>query len=61
MKDLSYWNQFTQTGRIEDYLSYRAQETGEEREEKLPEGENPYAGISHINRDSFKGGARGGI
>ncbi len=59
MKEMSYWKQFMDTGRIEDYLSYRAQET-KQQEAAVPEGENnPYAGICDVDRDDHQGGARG--
>ncbi len=62
MKELNYWQQFLNTGRIEDYLKFRetAAEESVSREHAVM-GENPYAGIREVNRDDFEDGAYRGI
>ena len=35
MKEISYWNQFMQSGKVEDYLKFK----NETKEEKNPKGE----------------------
>ena len=58
MKELNYWEQFLNTGRIEDYLKFK-ETAGEDNgaTERAVMGENPYAGICEVNRDGFKDGA----
>lgn len=58
MQHLNYWKQFENTGKIEDYLSYRActaqdTETGEKDAAAggQQSGVNPYAGYSMCNRN----------
>jgi len=55
----SYWQQFTSSGKIEDYLTYsRAKEeqnTNCTQERK--EGERPYAGSNYGDRNDFKSDA----
>lgn len=68
MKAQNYWQNFTNTGRIEDYLSYIDQQkktlddTGRQREDL---GEHPggcsYAGIHMCNRNDIEAGACRGI
>ena len=52
MKDLSYWEQFMATGKIEDFLAYknaeRQQETGAAKEYS-------HAGDHRDHRDGLKG------
>lgn len=62
MKESNYWQQFLNTGRVEDYLRFRktSGEDGAVRERAMM-GENPYAGIHKINRDGFEDGAYRGI
>lgn len=33
MKEINYWQQFLSTGKVEDYLYYRAEEARKERDE----------------------------
>lgn len=62
MKELNYWQQFLNTGRIEDYLKFReTQGENSSAREGAVMGENPYAGICEVNRDSVKDGAYRGI
>lgn len=59
MKNENYWDQFMQSGRIEDYLHFR-EESGRVREEEsgnVTKGENPNAGFYHRNGDGFEDGA----
>ena len=57
MQDLNYWKQFESTGKIEDYLSYRAcaMQGADEGKDAVGEGQqsgvNPYAGYSMCNRN----------
>lgn len=62
MKELNYWQQFLNTGKIEDYLKFR-EKAGEESDgkEHAVMGENPYAGICEVNRDGFEDSAYRGI
>lgn len=63
MKDLNYWEQFLNTGKIEDYLSYRkeisAVEAGTDRNED--KGAEPDAGTGQCYRDNIKSGTYRGI
>lgn len=64
MKALNYWQQFTNTGKIEDYLSYiDFQETAQDDMGRQQEdsGAHPYAGIHMCNRNDFETGAYRGI
>ena len=62
MKELNYWQQFLNTGRIEDYLKFREnQEEDNISEEHIVMGDNPYAGICKVNRNGFEDGAYRGI
>lgn len=50
MNTESYWQQFTNSGRIEDYLSYslgRHESGAADLNESESEGENPYAGTGY--------------
>ena len=53
MKEISYWNQFMASGKVEDYLKFKS----ETKEEKNPKGENLHAGFDKRNRDDNKGSA----
>jgi hypothetical protein len=58
MKEINYWEQFMNTGRIDDFLAYKnaereAQPTEGEREEKS--GEHSHAGIYRDYGNGFKG------
>lgn len=53
MKSLNYWQQFVQTGSVEDYLFYAR--AGEEQEEMQEEaGARQDAGIHICNRHDFE-------
>lgn len=62
MKGLNYWQQFLNTGSVEDYLKFRdIQEKKNIAEESVVMGENPYAGVCKINRDRTEDSAYRGI
>lgn len=57
MNDIKYWEQFSNTGRIEDYLTYTnsAKVVSEENLRQVKnEGDSPYAGASYRDGDDFK-------
>ena len=53
MKEISYWNQFMKSGKVEDYLLFK----NETKEEKNPKGEVTGAGFYERNRDDYQGSA----
>ena len=53
MKEISYWNQFMQSGKVEDYLKFK----NETKEEKNPKGETSSAGFYDRNGDDHQGSA----
>ena len=53
MNEISYWNQFVNSGRIEDYLNFKEQAS----KHNNSEGESVSAGISGRNRDDYQGSA----
>ncbi|NLL80279.1 MAG: hypothetical protein GX234_10955 [Clostridiales bacterium] len=58
MKELSYWERFMNSGRVEDYLKFKScmdQET--EGAEERERGEYPDAGFYSSDGDSTKGDA----
>lgn len=64
MKTPNYWQQFTCTGRIEDYLSYAAKEAQDVRgraDAGRTAGADPYAGIHMCDRDDTEADACRGI
>ncbi|MBQ4537377.1 MAG: hypothetical protein II994_07135 [Lachnospiraceae bacterium] len=66
MQSINYWKQFENTGKIEDYLSYKSQvsQPGKESVVSKEEGEasaNPYAGIRMCDRNHIEADARWGI
>lgn len=62
MKESNYWQQFLNTGRIEDYLKFREKSKGDSTAVRCAVmGENPYAGIHKIDRDGFEDSAYRGI
>ncbi len=77
MQTLNYWKQFENTGRIEDYLSYKADDSQragdaaagcksdyQESFRNFPAGEGMdagYAGIHTSDRNDFKAVSRGGV
>lgn len=58
MKEINYWQQFLNTGKVDDYLSYLAHKGTEEVKEK---GEYPDAGTDACYRDYFESGTFRGI
>lgn len=57
MKEINYWQQFLNTGKVDDYLKYRIQEKENSKEH---EGAG-YAGLRGSDRDRFEGRADRGI
>lgn len=58
MNEVSYWERFMHSGRVEDYLRFKSckeQETGGEAESR--EGEYPNAGFCGRDGDGIKGDA----
>ena len=63
MKRNSYWDNFLQTGKVEDYLSARCMSNGEDSSDtKCDLGVDKYAGFSdhyrNDHKDIFCGGLR---
>ncbi len=52
MKEMSYWEQFMNSGKVEDYLKFK-----QESEEKNPKGETISAGFYSCNRDDYQNSA----
>lgn len=57
MKESSYWDQFMQSGKIEDYLKFK----NETNEEQSPKGDVVSAGFYNRDRDDHQGSAYRGI
>ena len=57
MKEISYWDQFTNTGRVEDYLKFKEQTRS--REDTTGDGSN--AAFDSDNRNDYKDGAYRGF
>lgn len=57
MKEISYWDRFMQSGKIEDYLKFK----NETEEEKNPKGDVLRAGFDDRDRDDYQGSAYRGI
>lgn len=66
MKNENYWDQFMQSGRIDDYLHFKEEGgrlweedmfSGQEESADMTKGENPNAGFYHRDGDGFKDGA----
>lgn len=53
MKEISYWDQFMKSGKVEDYLKFK----NETNEEKNPKGDTVSAGFYDRNRDDNQGSA----
>lgn len=53
MKEISYWDQFMKSGKVEDYLLFK----NETKEEKNPKGEVTGAGFYDRNRNDHQGSA----
>lgn len=63
MKIVNYWEQFLNTGRIEDYLAYREEKAAmlDMAEPEKNEGAEEGAGTNWCYRDHFKNGTHWGI
>ncbi len=62
MKESNYWQQFLNTGRVEDYLKFRNSPVEDSTAGGYAGmGDDPYAGIHKSNRDDFTDGAYRGI
>ena len=71
MKDVSYWQQFMQSGKVEDYLRFKTFPGEHEdtmkssgkmcAEDDMFKGEYPHAGFYNRNGDDTKGSAYRGI
>ena len=53
MKETSYWNQFMNSGKVEDYLKFKEQT----KEADGSKGESVSAGFYNRNRDDYQGSA----
>lgn len=62
MKEISYWDQFMQSGKVEDYLKFK-NETFDNvtKEERNPKGDMLSAGFDSRDRDDYQGSAYRGI
>lgn len=56
MKEINYWQQFLNTGSVEDYLSYKQNEA-----EEAKKGEHSDAGAFQRYRDDIESGTFRGI
>lgn len=64
MKKSNYWEQFMQSGRVEDYLHCCLNSGGAAQEEAVKnaaEGEGRHAGLCCSDRDGLKNGSHWGI
>lgn len=64
MKSSNYWQQFTNSGRIKDYLTYLDEEaavSGDRSRQADKLGADPYAGIRMCNGDNTTTDAYRGI
>lgn len=60
MNEENYWQKFTNSGRIQDYLSYtnnKSQTDNTNSRQVESEGDNPYAGVHNGNGNNFKSDA----
>ena len=53
MKETSYWDQFMNSGKIEDYLKFKEQA----KDRDSSKGEAVSAGFYNRNRDDYQGSA----
>lgn len=60
MRTINYWEQFLNTGKIDDYLAYREEMADSGRQDK-DEGTGPYAGTGQCYRDHIESRAGRGI
>jgi hypothetical protein len=67
MQTLNYWKQFESTGKIQDYLSYKAYDSRQPEEtvagckSDYCRQVESYAGIHTGDGDDFKAVSRGGV
>ena len=65
MKNMSYWEQFMQSGRVEDYLQFKSVAAPEHTDvmtgKSNTEGEYPHAGFHYGDGDGTKDGAYRGV
>ena len=59
--NLEYWKQFENSGKIEDYLSFKAYDSKESTGKNSRTGEQADAGIYKCDGDHIKADSRGGI
>lgn len=58
MKETNYWQQFLNSGKIEDYLTYKGSfRPAESVTNSVNSGEKRYAGVHRDNRNDIKDGA----
>ena len=53
MNEMSYWDQFAGSGKVEDYLKYKEQT----KDSSSSKGEAVSAGFYNRNRDDYQGSA----
>ena len=53
MKEISYWDRFMESGKVEDYLNFK----NKTKEEKNPKGDTASAGFYERNRNDYQGSA----
>ena len=53
MKEISYWDQFMNSGKVEDYLKFKEQT----KDSSSSKGESVSAGFYNRNRDDYQGSA----
>ena len=53
MKEISYWDQFISSGKVEDYLKFKEQT----KSESSSKGEAVSAGFYHRNGNDYQGSA----
>ncbi|MBQ8592402.1 MAG: hypothetical protein IJ485_06635 [Lachnospiraceae bacterium] len=61
MKEVNYWEQFTHTGNIEDYLRFKNVTEKMAMDAEKQTGENPYAGVRSCYRNRVEDSAYRGI
>lgn len=62
MKEQNYWEQFINSGKIEDYLSFKSMKKESDTSGGgTSVGDNPYAGVCEVNRNGNKDSAYRGI
>lgn len=58
MKEINYWQQFTNSGRVEDYLSYKDTfRQAEDVTNSVNSGAREHAGVHRDNGNDIKDGA----